>query len=59
MLCSSLGESTTHLENENNSVGNQKKEMISKAMRSLIEVYEGRKQFAVAKKFEMMDSGIW
>ncbi|KAH9718802.1 DUF4042 domain-containing protein [Citrus sinensis] len=59
VLCSSLGESTTHLENENNSVGNQKKEMISKAMRSLIEVYEGRKQFAVAKKFEMMDSGIW
>ncbi|KAH9718801.1 DUF4042 domain-containing protein [Citrus sinensis] len=58
VLCSSLGESTTHLENENNSVGNQKKEMISKAMRSLIEVYEGRKQFAVAKKFEMMDSGI-
>ncbi|KAH9774781.1 DUF4042 domain-containing protein [Citrus sinensis] len=59
VLCSSLGESTTHLENENNSVGNQKKEMISKAIRSLIEVYEGRKQFAVAKKFEMMDSGIW
>ncbi|KAH9774780.1 DUF4042 domain-containing protein [Citrus sinensis] len=58
VLCSSLGESTTHLENENNSVGNQKKEMISKAIRSLIEVYEGRKQFAVAKKFEMMDSGI-
>lgn len=58
MLCSSLVETACQPESENN-FGNQKKEMISKAMRSLIKVYEGRNQHSIAKKFEMLDNNIW
>ncbi|XP_044485404.1 HEAT repeat-containing protein 6 isoform X2 [Mangifera indica] len=58
VLCSSLVETACQPESENN-FGNQKKEMISKAMRSLIKVYEGRNQHSIAKKFEMLDNNIW
>ncbi|KAJ4711744.1 HEAT repeat-containing protein 6 [Melia azedarach] len=57
-LCLSLKKTGIQVECENSSVGNQKKEIISKAIRSLIEVYEDRNQHAIAKKFEMLNSSI-
>ncbi|KAL5551204.1 hypothetical protein UlMin_001380 [Ulmus minor] len=43
-------------ETSSSSIGNQKKEMISKAIRSLIELFEGRKQHALAQKFEKLEN---
>ncbi|TXG50166.1 hypothetical protein EZV62_022690 [Acer yangbiense] len=59
VLCSSLGETSAQPECENDSVWNQKKEMISNAIRSLIEVYESRNQHAIAEKFKMLESSLW
>ncbi|XP_022722364.1 HEAT repeat-containing protein 6 isoform X2 [Durio zibethinus] len=58
MVCSSLGETTAQPEIESDSIGNQKKEMISKALQSLIEVYEGKKQLTISQKFKKLDSSI-
>ncbi|GMP35302.1 hypothetical protein CsSME_00007790 [Camellia sinensis var. sinensis] len=58
MLCLSLGETSTQLEAENNSTENQKKGMISRAMRSLIEVYESRDHLATAQKFNKLANSI-
>ncbi|XP_050377176.1 uncharacterized protein LOC126794486 [Argentina anserina] len=52
-LCSSLGESSSQPELENKkSLENPKKEMIRNAIRSLIQLYNGRKHPATAEKFE-------
>lgn len=51
-LCSLTTTATTGI------VGNQKKEMISKALRALIEVYQDRNQLAIAHRFEELDSSI-
>ncbi|XWS38093.1 hypothetical protein CRYUN_Cryun19dG0101100 [Craigia yunnanensis] len=58
MLYSSLGEATAPSGIESDSVGNQKKEMISKAVQSLIEVYEGKNQHTISQKFKKLDSSI-
>lgn len=58
-LCSSLGESSAQPELENNkSTENPKKDMISNAILSLIQLYNGRKHHAVAQKFEKLVSSI-
>ncbi|GLT64682.1 hypothetical protein SLA2020_371600 [Shorea laevis] len=57
-LCSSLEEAGAELDFERQSIGNQKKEMISKALRSLIEVYEGRNHHTIAQKFEKLDCSM-
>lgn len=58
-LCSSLGESSAQPELENNkSTENPKKDMISNAILSLIQLYNGRKHHAVAQKFEKLESSI-
>ncbi|XWS50227.1 hypothetical protein CRYUN_Cryun12cG0070400 [Craigia yunnanensis] len=56
MLYSSLGKASAQTEIESDSVGNQKKEMISKAVQSLIEVYEGKNQHS--QKLKKLDSSI-
>jgi hypothetical protein len=58
MLCSSLGETITCSEFENMSLRDQKKEMISKAIRSLVEVYKGRKYHSIVHKLEKLDNSI-
>ncbi|XVF12805.1 hypothetical protein REPUB_Repub08aG0151600 [Reevesia pubescens] len=58
MLCSSLGETGAQPDIESDSIGNQKKEMISNAIQSLIEVYEGKNQHTIAQKFKKLDSSI-
>ncbi|XVF10239.1 hypothetical protein REPUB_Repub07fG0165800 [Reevesia pubescens] len=58
MLCSSLGETSAQPEIESDSIGNQKKEMISKAIQSLVEVYEGKNQHTISLKFKKLDSSI-
>ncbi|XWS61469.1 hypothetical protein CRYUN_Cryun07bG0128200 [Craigia yunnanensis] len=58
MLCSSLGKTTAQPEIESDSLGNQKKEMISKAIQSLIEVYEGKNQHTISQKFKKLHSSI-
>lgn len=58
-LCSSLGETSTESDVGDKSLGDQKKEMISKAIRSLIEVYRGRKHRSTVQKLEELDKSIW
>ncbi|XP_042948175.1 HEAT repeat-containing protein 6 isoform X2 [Carya illinoinensis] len=58
-LCSSLGETSTQSDVEDKSLGDQKKEMISKAIRSLIEVYKDRKHRSTVQKLEELDKSIW
>ncbi|KAK8583569.1 hypothetical protein V6N12_067835 [Hibiscus sabdariffa] len=50
MLYSSLGETSAQSE----TVGNQKKEMISKAIDSMIEVYESTNQQTICQKFKKL-----
>ncbi|KAL4324142.1 hypothetical protein GQ457_11G032090 [Hibiscus cannabinus] len=50
MLYSSLGETSAQSE----TVGNQKKEMISKAIESMIEVYESTNQHTICQKFKKL-----
>ncbi|XP_030951658.1 HEAT repeat-containing protein 6 isoform X2 [Quercus lobata] len=59
VLCLSLGETSDQSEFENIYLGDQKKEMISKALRSLIEVFKGRKHHSMVQKLEKLDSSIW
>lgn len=59
MLCSSLGETSTQSEIENKYLGDQKKEMISKALQSLIEVFKDRKHHSMVQKLEKLDHSIW
>jgi hypothetical protein len=59
MLCSSLGETSTQSEIENKYLEDQKKEMISKALQSLIEVFKGRKHHSMVQKLEKLDNSIW
>ncbi|GFS44587.1 ARM repeat superfamily protein [Actinidia rufa] len=54
VLSLSLEETSTELEAENNCRGNQKKEMISRAIRSLIKVYESRNHLVTAEKFDKL-----
>lgn len=56
-LCSSLGETGSQSE-AGSSIGDQKKHMISKAIQSLIEVYESRNHQLVAQKFEELSNSI-
>ncbi|KAL3743793.1 hypothetical protein ACJRO7_018975 [Eucalyptus globulus] len=58
-LCSSLKETRSHCEVEDISVENQKKEIISKALRSLVEVYESGNHHATAEKFKVLHEMIW
>ncbi|KAA0042623.1 HEAT repeat-containing protein 6 isoform X1 [Cucumis melo var. makuwa] len=52
-LCSSVGErSNWRGDSEDNSTNNQKREMILKALRSLIEVYTSSNQSAISQRFE-------
>ncbi|XP_056174269.1 uncharacterized protein LOC115675496 isoform X2 [Syzygium oleosum] len=57
-LCSSLKETSTHSEVEDISVENQKKEIISKALRSLVEVYESGNHHTTAEKFKVLHEMI-
>ncbi|XP_059662080.1 uncharacterized protein LOC132308109 isoform X2 [Cornus florida] len=54
VLCSSLGNTSTQIGDENSSTSHQKKEVILKAIQSLIEVYESRNHHAIARRFEKM-----
>ncbi|KAJ6950730.1 hypothetical protein NC651_004412 [Populus alba x Populus x berolinensis] len=56
-LCSSLGETSSHSE-AGSSIEDQKKHMISKAIQSLIEVYESRNHQSVVQKFEELSKSI-
>jgi predicted component of type VI protein secretion system len=56
-LCSSLWETGSQSE-AGSSIGDQKKHMISKAIQSLIEVYESRNHQLVAQKFEELSNSI-
>uniref|UniRef100_A0A6M2EBA4 DUF4042 domain-containing protein n=1 Tax=Populus davidiana TaxID=266767 RepID=A0A6M2EBA4_9ROSI len=56
-LCSSLGETSSQSE-AGSSIEDQKKHMISKAIQSLIEVYESRNHQSVAQKFEELSNSI-
>lgn len=56
-LCSSLGETSSQSE-AGSSIEDQKKHMISKAIQSLIEVYESRNHQSVAQKFEELSKSI-
>ncbi|XVE58219.1 hypothetical protein DITRI_Ditri04bG0152400 [Diplodiscus trichospermus] len=57
-LCSSLGETTAQPEIQSDSIANQKKEMISKAIQSLIEVYEGNNQHTISEKFKKLEGSV-
>uniref|UniRef100_A0A9I9CMF7 DUF4042 domain-containing protein n=1 Tax=Cucumis melo TaxID=3656 RepID=A0A9I9CMF7_CUCME len=58
-LCSSVGErSNWRGDSEDNSTNNQKREMILKALRSLIEVYTSSNQSAISQRFENLVKGI-
>lgn len=56
-LCSSLGETSSQSE-AGSSIEDQKKHMISKAIQSLIEVYESRNHQSAAQKFEELSNSI-
>lgn len=56
-LCSSLGETSSQPE-AGSSIGDQKKHMISKAIQSLIKVYESRNHQSAAQKFEELSNSI-
>ncbi|KAM7531528.1 hypothetical protein LguiB_034938 [Lonicera macranthoides] len=53
-LCSSLRETSSQLDTEQNSTLNQKKEVISKAIKSLVEVYESRNHHNIARSFNAL-----
>lgn len=58
-LCLSfLAASSSRPLDENKSVGEKKKEMIRKAIWSLTELFKGRRQYAIAKKFEKFEENI-
>ncbi|CAK9149773.1 unnamed protein product [Ilex paraguariensis] len=54
VLCASLKEP----EAEHNSTMNQKKEVILKAIKSLIEVFEGRNYHAIAQRFDKLANSM-
>ncbi|KAJ6753435.1 MALARIA ANTIGEN-RELATED [Salix purpurea] len=56
-LCSSLGETSSQSE-AGSSIGDQKKLMISKAIQSLIEVYESRNHQPIVQKFKKLSNSI-
>ncbi|KAG6605627.1 HEAT repeat-containing protein 6, partial [Cucurbita argyrosperma subsp. sororia] len=58
VLCSSIGERSNWRDGEDNSINNQKREMISKALRSLIEVYTSSSCSAISQRFEDFDKWI-
>ncbi|KAK9275882.1 hypothetical protein L1049_023156 [Liquidambar formosana] len=58
VLCSSLEEASTQPVADTNSIGKQKREMISKAIGSLIKVYQGRNHHTVAQRFEKLVDSI-
>lgn len=53
-LCSSVKDISGPTESENLSAGNQKKEIISKSLLSLIEVFESMNHHATAQKFKVL-----
>ncbi|KAJ7951176.1 HEAT repeat-containing protein 6 [Quillaja saponaria] len=59
VLCSTFGGISCQLEAENESVNNQKKDMLSNAIKSLIEVYKARENYAIAQKFEKLENNMW
>ncbi|KHG12292.1 HEAT repeat-containing 6 [Gossypium arboreum] len=59
MLYSSLGETSSESDVVgSDSVGNQKKEMIAKAIRSIIEIYETTDQHTICQKFKKLNNSI-
>lgn len=59
MLYSSLGETSSQSDVVgSDSVGNQKKEMIAKAIQSIIEVYESTNQHTLCQKFMKLSNSI-
>ncbi|XP_031397671.1 HEAT repeat-containing protein 6 isoform X2 [Punica granatum] len=57
-LCSSVKDISAPTEIESVNTVNQKKEVISKALRSLTEVFEGMNHHATAQKFEVLYQSI-
>lgn len=51
-------EDTCQLDVQNKSIEDRKKEMISRAIQSLIEVYREKEQQAIAQKFEELKNKI-
>ncbi|EXC28324.1 hypothetical protein L484_011828 [Morus notabilis] len=58
LLCSSFLASSSEPLVVNESVRDQKREMIRKAIWSLTELFEGRRQYAIAKKFDKLEENI-
>ncbi|KAA8525061.1 hypothetical protein F0562_007075 [Nyssa sinensis] len=58
MLCSLLEETSSQPEADNNSTNSQKKEVISKAIRSLTDVYEGGNHHAIARRFDKLTNSM-
>nr|KJB24087.1 hypothetical protein B456_004G127300 [Gossypium raimondii] len=59
MLYSSLGETISQSDAVgSDSVGNRKKEMIAKAIQSIIEVYESTDQHTICQKFKKLNNSI-
>ncbi|TYH58157.1 hypothetical protein ES332_D08G135000v1 [Gossypium tomentosum] len=59
MLYSSLGETSSQSDVVgSDSVGNRKKEMIAKAIQSIIEVYESTDQHTICQKFKKLNNSI-
>ncbi|KAL6986554.1 hypothetical protein U1Q18_019912 [Sarracenia purpurea var. burkii] len=58
VLCLSFRETCTELQAKNNCTGNSKKEMISRAIRSLKKIYENRNHLASVQKLDMLANSI-
>ncbi|KAK3025162.1 hypothetical protein RJ639_043048 [Escallonia herrerae] len=57
-LCSCMGETSTRFEGIHNPTWNQKKEVIAKAIKSLVEVYESRNHHAIALRFDKLENSM-
>ncbi|KAK2981971.1 hypothetical protein RJ640_019191 [Escallonia rubra] len=57
-LCSCMGETSTRFEGKQNPTWNQKKEVIAKAIKSLVEVYESRNHHAIALRFDKLENSM-
>lgn len=54
VLCSSLEEASSRPETEHDFTRNQKKEVIRKAIHSLVEVFEGQDHHQIALRFDKL-----
>lgn len=58
VLCTSLGDATPQLDAEHSATRNHKKQVIFKAVQSLIAVYDGRNHHGIARRFDKLVNRI-